>query len=645
MERGTEPDLPMSMRIRGVEARPATADPREYIRYLVETKCNVSTIGSMFGTGWALFPTERLPTSPQMDPDWIPSVLDEAHRYGIKLTCWNCFNIQDTRRVEDFQPAKRFPQWTMKYIEDPDREYPPRVGMCLLSSPYIQHHAEFLKEVVRLGVDAMWFDGFYLGGAPHPLQPGCVCEFCREQFRKDYGLALPTKVDWTDLTFKKWVRWRNERLVATANHFTREIQSVNAEVPVTCNYNMWPFGTKDWQTGIPLWRTSDYGVSQHAYSGSDNLRWIMLGYKGRLSHDLNPDYSDMWRTGGPSFNHEGTPEDDERYERNMMLFVLGGPTYGTIPWRSRQFPRVIRKGNEALLAVEKYFSKEQIRHVGVLISQNTHDFWGHTPGTTNLVDYRDAVLGTWLLLTERHVPFEFLFDNQLEKGEIEDFRVLVLPHAACLSDRQAQVLRDWAASGGVLIASGATGRYDEWGEKRQANALGALLSEPLTRVGAGTVCALPEDPGSAYGRHRDVALGNRLLTHIERVPTPLEVDAPASLAVNTFWSPERDELWVQMLNVSYFYMYGRDCGFRGVERPPTSAEDLASDGQLVDVSEVDTASKYRHVPACDVRVTVKHWEIASARTVRSGQTLAVGIDGTVVVPHVDLHEVLVLRLK
>jgi hypothetical protein len=42
---------------------------------------------------------------------------------------------------------------------------------------------------------------------------------------------------------------------------------------------------------------------------------------------------------------------------------------------------------------EPYFSRKYVANVGVLVSQNTHDFWGHIPGTTNLDDYHDGLLG------------------------------------------------------------------------------------------------------------------------------------------------------------------------------------------------------------------------------------------------------------
>jgi hypothetical protein len=316
-------EQPIDIRIRGLEQRPLVGDPKSYVRHLVNAGFNVSTIGAMNGLGFSGYPTEYLPAVQGMDPHWISGVLKEAHAHDIKLICWNVFNIQDVRNVDDFQIAKRYPQWEMKYLDVPGVEYEPRKGMCMLSSPYLEQHAKLIQEVAGLGVDAMWFDGFYLGGIPHPIRPGCVCSFCRERFRSDYELDLPTRVDWENPAFKRWIRWRNESLMSGARFMTEKIHEVRPGLPITFNYNQWPFGTKDWPNAIPLWNTGDYGVSQHAYSPDEAMQWVMLGYKSQLSHDLNPDYSDIWRTGNPIFDlDEGDADHVAKHELQVALLTF-----------------------------------------------------------------------------------------------------------------------------------------------------------------------------------------------------------------------------------------------------------------------------------------------------------------------------------
>ena len=209
-------DIPTLDRLRGIERRPADDDVETFVEQLQNERADVVTIGAMFGTGQVFFPSRYATPYPRMNPGWLPDVTKALREKGFKILCWSVFNVQDIRRVEDFVPAKMFPQWQMQYIEEPGKTFPPRVGMCVVSSPYIEWYAQVLREAAACDFDGFFFDGFYLGGIPHPSRPGCVCKFCEEAFRKDTGLSLPKKVDWSDMTFKRWVRWRNERLLRTA---------------------------------------------------------------------------------------------------------------------------------------------------------------------------------------------------------------------------------------------------------------------------------------------------------------------------------------------------------------------------------------------------------------------------------------------
>jgi hypothetical protein len=639
---GKEPDLPLQDRVRGVEARPVKSVIETYVAVLQQQLCNVATIGPMNGHGFANYASKSVPPSPGMDPEWIPGVTQACHDRGIAVIAWLPFNIQDVRQAADYQPAKRFPQWTMKYIADPARPTRPQVAMCIVSSPYREEHARELAEAVSFGVDGVFFDGFFLEGRPGRPQPGCVCEYCRGKFKEETGLDLPTQINWGDATFKRWVRWRNHALVETARYFRDEMRKANAGLSLTCNYNAWPFGTKDWETAVPLWRTSEYGVSQHAYAPQPHMEWLMLGFKSRLSHDLNPAHSDIWRTSGPTWDYQGTPEDVARHEINMKTFMLSGLAHGTTPWHGGhiQPPEVGRRIHEAMKAREQYFSHDSVRHLGVVLSQNTHDFYGHIPDTGNLADYRDAILGTWLLLTKRHLPFNFVFDNELEAGELQPYRVLLLANTAALSDAMLAKLRKWVVGGGHLIATADTALYDEWGERRAEWGLGEMLGVRKTEKlqvahtaehGAGRVTYIPGEPGVAYARERDERQVDSLLKAIRSVPFPFETEAPEWLEVTPMWGPERKSIYLHMLNVSAF-MPGGDTGFRGVARPSAHRDDA---GAVRRVS----------VPIENVVIRPRAWQVASARLGVGGNELKPDTTGAYIVPLVTDHEVLILDLQ
>lgn len=625
-----EADRPLADRLRGLEARPLNTDVDAYVTAARLMRCNVATIGPMNGRHFTAFATkDGIPTD-GMDPTFIPRQIAALHQHGIAAIGWLPFNVQDLRAPDQCEAAKKYPAYTMKYIDWPEeaakRPADKRVGMCVVSSPWRDIHAGILKEAAALGLDGVFFDGFYLGGIPHPSVPGCTCRWCSAKFRADTGLETPPQVDWTDPTFKRWVRWRNEQLVGTAIHFRDTMREANPTLQVTCNYNIWPFGSKDWETAIPMWSTDAYGCSQHAYTGRADMEWVMLGFKSRVSHDFNPAHSDIWRTSQPAFKYEDTDDDRARHELTMRTFMLSGLSHGVVPWHGGNIEPADAgiRIHLAVKAREDYFSHDELRHVGVVLSQNTFDFWGHAPGTSNLLDYQDGILGTWLLLSEHHVPFRFVFDNQLEAGDLADYKVLLLPRTVCLTDTAAVQLKAWVAAGGKLVATGETGSLDGWGDARPGNALDGVT---LTRL-AGT-------PELDWLRSRDAQAEQKLLGAVTAVPPPVQVDGPRSLAAVPMWSPDRQQIWLHLLNVSAFYP-GGDTGFRGQGHEPVYAGDVASDAQLLQGGRVPRVN----VPAEGVTVKVA---AKSARLAIAGVELKPDAKGVFHLPAIEVHDVLVIE--
>ncbi|MBM4085489.1 MAG: hypothetical protein FJ272_11920, partial [Planctomycetes bacterium] len=410
------------------------------------------------------------------------------------------------------------------------------------------------------------------------------------------------------------------------------IRKVKPGLPVSANTNHWPFGNKDWDTAIPLWRITEFGSSEHAHSGKPELEWLMPGFKSRLSHDTNPEHADIWRPAFPMFRSSGTPADIARHEHDMLIFMLSALSHGVVPWHGGQsspFESEVRV-HHAIAKRERFLSRNEVKHVAVWVSQDTHDFYGHIPGSSNLVDYRDTVLGNWLVLSRAHMPFQFVFDNMVTAGFLRDYKVLLAPNVAAMSAAAAEEVRRWVKAGGQLIFTAETSAYDEWGNK---------LAKPRLADADGHY--LPRDPGLAYVRDRDQKAVSGLLDAIRRISPPLEVHAPPYVLANTFHSLDGKQLWVHLLNVSD-YMPNDDTGFRGLESKPQFAGDGATDAR---VEFSDKPAQRVHRIAQSIVLTPRAWKVKSASLGVAGTVLPLAPDGSVTVPELDVHDVLVLALE
>jgi hypothetical protein len=110
------------------------------------------------------------------------------------------------------------------------------------------------------------------------------------------------------------------------------------------------------------------------------------------------------------------------------------------------------------------------------------------------------------------VPFEMVHDRLLDAEHLANFKTLILPNIAALSDKQCAQLRDFVQRGGGLIATSETSLYDEAGVKRKDFGLADLLGVSF----AGKI----EGPmHNAYLRlEHDTAKGNPLLAGLEDAP-------------------------------------------------------------------------------------------------------------------------------
>ncbi len=86
-------------------------------------------------------------------------------------------------------------------------------------------------------------------------------------------------------------------------------------------------------------------------------------------------------------------------------------------------------------------------------------------------------------LEKQGVQFRFLATPQIEEGDLDKYRVLILPYSIAISDREAQAIDRFLDRGGIVIADDQTGRMDErchwrktplWAEGRK----GLLRQEP-----------------------------------------------------------------------------------------------------------------------------------------------------------------------
>ena len=117
---------------------------------------------------------------------------------------------------------------------------------------------------------------------------------------------------------------------------------------------------------------------------------------------------------------------------------------------------------------EEYLVRRQpIATVGILYSQRNHDFFGRDEAEL-MVNLPQR--GFLQPSARARIPYILVNADDLER-DAAGVRALILPNLGTMTDAQVARVRAFVKRGGGIVATGATGLFDEWGDARPDLAL------------------------------------------------------------------------------------------------------------------------------------------------------------------------------
>ncbi len=347
---------------------------------------------------------------------------------------------------------------------------------------------DYLKEVVRVGIEEVKADGFGFDNVGLANEPeSCHCPECRAAFvrflKEKYrvhtpeGRALakerfgfdvldhvtpPAYNRWCEpINYRvvinpvtqEWTSFRCESLRKRMEEMHAHIRSLSSEAVI--EYNAYPY----------------WGVNSAFWSGVDLPGLIPYLDAFWNEHDPFPEFTDdgrlIHRTRSYKMarahnkfvftGHGGrTPEHKQLAAAECMAFnrgILGmGATDELIEFR-RSHAELFSGVPEAEVAL----------------------FESSTSLANNSVDTHYASVLVHQALMAAHVPFELVCDEGLPG--LEALKALVLPDVECVTDELRDRLVEYVRAGGGLVMTDRTGHYDGWRRRRPANAFGELFPD------------------------------------------------------------------------------------------------------------------------------------------------------------------------
>jgi hypothetical protein len=410
--------------------------------------------------------------SPHVPPDHVDKEVAAYRRLGLKILAVYPPCLQS-------EAYANHPEWrriatNTKEIPQVDLKVHGHGGMLCLLGPYGDFFIDVLAEITeKYQVDAFSFDGLHYGGV-------CYCEHCRTAYREQTGGEIPD-VNLDDLAFRRYQHWADRRMENLIQRMQTRLKGIKPDVAlVTWTTNAGRFGhLRDIPRNMParmnllldapdqeFWMDETNRGATIVPAFANAYIWACTNHRVAFSEPY------LMSHGNP-YGKDSFPAHE--IQRRVLLAI----THGARPSLAVAQPAHMQKGAyDALAEIQK--RKPWLTHVkpepwgAMLVSDNTRVMYGRSPGKVE-ERYLASVFGMYRAVLEEHLPVTLICDWNLTPEELAKYQVLILPNAACLSDAQADAVREFVRKGGGLVASLDTSLCDEFGEPRKNFALADVL--------------------------------------------------------------------------------------------------------------------------------------------------------------------------
>lgn len=304
----------------------------------------------------------------------------------------------------------------------------------------------------------------------------CYCKHCQESFRKEYGMELPRTRDPKDPAYRNYVVWRQKRLFELYDLWDSETRKIRPGARYIPNSGGGALHDLDM---VEIAKRADTLFADRQARRGVTVPWA-AGKNGKeLRSTLgNKPIGGIFSVGlEEPYRWKDSVQNGEEIE----MWVADALANGLRPWFTkfaatvddRRWLSVVEKIYNWTYQVEPYLRNERpLAQVGMVFSQQTAAFYGGTQAHEKVEDH---TLGMYHALIEARIPFEMVHDKLLDLEHVKQFKTLILPNIAALSDKQCEQLREFVRQGGSIIATYETSLYDEWGNKRSNFGLSDLF--------------------------------------------------------------------------------------------------------------------------------------------------------------------------
>lgn len=399
-----------------------------------------------------------------------------AHDDGLAVLA----RMDSNRASEDF--FKAHPDWFARDAFGAPYRAADKYIACINSPYYDEYLPAVLTEIIERSHPEGVTDNSWAGLGRNSI---CYCDNCARKFRDKTGAALPKKHDWNDPVYRQWIEWSYARRLEIWDLNNRTTKAAGGPDCIWAGMNSGSISGQaaSFRDLKAICERAEIIMLDHQ-TRSDAGGFQQNADTGKLIHGvlgwdkLIPESMAMYQAGRNAFRVAAKPAAEAR------MWMLEGFAGGIQPWwhhvgayhEDRRAYRTAAPVMQWHEANEQYLvNRRPMASVGLVWSQRNTDFYGRDDAA-DMVDapYR----GMMHALVRARIPYVPIHIDNIDRRNRE-IEVLILPNIGAMSDAQCDAVRRFVASGGGLIATGATSLFNEYGDPRPDYGLAGVFGAHL----------------------------------------------------------------------------------------------------------------------------------------------------------------------
>jgi hypothetical protein len=460
-------------------------------RYVQDLKEHHATIAMINAAGIIASYDTELPyhyQSEYLQGDSLKTIVDLCHENGIRVIA-----RVDFSKIR-YPIYEAHPEWAFRTKDGGIVNYNGDVQTCP-NNDYQQVYAlEIIQEMFRkIPFDGLFCNmgGFHSRDYSYRSHGVCHCDRCRKGYYEMFAEELPDDMDYQDPSVFRYLAYTNRRVKEQHQKLASLLQSISPEIAFDHEAYERIEANTEYRMRPPAW----------PYSAASNTRAI----RGDGSRRIVPSCTSVDFIGF-FYRHVAVSPALQELRLWQSLANLGGLDYYLI---GRMDNHLDRSAFERVKKVYMFAEAHESIFRGLAPIADVAILRVHAWG------YTKEEQGWIRILTEAHMLFDEIVYTAFSGEWLGKYEAVILPDIKVLPGDCAKALDTYVENGGILIATGESGLYNdryEFQMKSSLQCLGITVIEKVADDMVSSMLLVGENDRDLLASYTDanvIAVGDR----------------------------------------------------------------------------------------------------------------------------------------